>query len=83
MYKVIKFFTDLHDNDYPYNVNDIFPRSGLGVSESRLAELAGSNNKQGEPLIVLVEENTAEEAPKAEAPKKAAKKKAAKKTADK
>ena len=75
MYKVIKFFTDLQDNDRPYNVGDEFPHKGLTVSEKRLAELAGSNNKQGAPLIVLVEES-----PKVEAPKKA--KKAAKKTAD-
>lgn len=55
MYKVIKHFTDLHDNDYPYNVGDIFPRSGVSVSEGRLAELAGSGNKQGVPLIRYVE----------------------------
>lgn len=56
MYKVVKFFTDLHDNDYPYSVGDTFPRSGIKVTEGRLAELAGSNNKQGQPLIQLVEE---------------------------
>ena len=52
MYRVIKAFTDLHDNDYPYAVGDIFPRSGVSVSAGRCAELAGSNNKQGQPLIV-------------------------------
>lgn len=51
MYKVIKHFTDLHDNDYPYNVGDVFPRSGVEVTEGRIAELAGSDNKQGQPLI--------------------------------
>lgn len=56
MYKVIKFFTDLHDNDYAYNVGDKFPRKSVIVSEERLAELAGSNNKQGQPLIVKVEQ---------------------------
>lgn len=65
MYKVIKFFTDLHDNDYPYSVGDVFPRAGVEVGEGRIAELAGSNNKQGAPLIELVKE----------APKKAAAKK--------
>lgn len=79
MYKVIKYFTDLHDNDYPYNVGDIFPRKGVEVSEGRLAELSGSNNKQGQPLIELIEE-----APKAaESPKKATAKKPTKKAADK
>lgn len=76
MYKVIKFFTDLQDNDHPYDVGDIFPRKGLTVSEERLAELASSNNKQGKPLIKLVEEAAA---PKAAAPKKPATKKAANK----
>ena len=54
MYKVIKHFTDLQDKDHPYNVGDTFPRKGLNVSAERLAELAGSNNKQGEPLIAEV-----------------------------
>lgn len=78
MYKVIKFFTDLQDNNFPYNVGDIYPRKGLTVSEERLAELAGSKNKQGQPLIALVKEATKEEAPK-----KATAKKATKKAADK
>lgn len=56
MYKVIKYFTDLHDNDHPYEVGDIFPRYGVKVTAKRLAELAGSGNKQGVPLIKLVEE---------------------------
>lgn len=72
MYRVIKFFTDLQDNNYPYNVGDTFPRSGVTVSEVRLAELSGSCNKQGVPLIQLVEDQT----------KKATAKKA-KKTAEK
>lgn len=54
MYKVICYFTDLHDNNYPYSVGDIFPRHGLEVTEGRLQELAGSDNKQGKPLIKLV-----------------------------
>lgn len=73
MYKVIKYFVDLQDNNYPYKAGDIFPRSGLVVTEDRIAELAGSENRQGVPLIQLVEE-VAEEKPK---------KKRAKKTADK
>ena len=56
MYKVIKYFTDLHDKDHPYNVGDTFPRAGIEVTEERLKELAGSDNKQGTPLIELVEE---------------------------
>lgn len=54
-YKVIKLFTDLHDNDYLYNVGDTFPRKGISVTEERIAELAGSDNKQHTPLIEKVE----------------------------
>lgn len=76
MYKVIKFFTDLHDNEYPYKVGDVFPRKGISVTEGRLAELAGSDNKQGEPLIALVEKKQSDEKPeeKAEPKKKTSKK---------
>lgn len=68
MYKVIKYFVDLQDNNYPYQVGDKFPRRGLKVSADRIAELAGSENKQGVPLIQLVEE--AEEKPKRKSTKK-------------
>lgn len=67
MYKVIKYFIDLQDNNHPYNVGDVFPRSGVEVNEERLEELAGSNNKQRVPLIKIVEEAPAEEE---EAPKR-------------
>ena len=56
MYKVIKLFADLHDNNHVYNVGDTFPREGITVTEGRIAELAGSNNKQGVPLIAKEEE---------------------------
>lgn len=56
MYKVISYFTDLQDFNHPYKVGDLFPRLGLKVTEARLQELAGSNNKQGKPLIEKVEE---------------------------
>ena len=74
MYKVIKFFTDLQDGNYPYNEGDTFPRVGVEVTEGRLAELAGGDNLQGVPLIQLVEDAN-------EAPKKAPAKRT-KKTAD-
>jgi hypothetical protein len=47
---------DLQDFNHTYYEGDIFPRSGLKVSDERLNELAGSQNKQGEPLIELVGE---------------------------
>lgn len=56
MYKVIKYFTDLQDGNHPYNVGDIFPREGFEVLPSRIKELAGKKNRQGEPLIEEIEE---------------------------
>lgn len=58
MYQVIRDFTDLHDNDYAYHAGDIFPREGIRVSKNRLRELAGSENRQGIPLIESVEEES-------------------------
>lgn len=71
MYKVIKFFTDLQDNNYPYNAGDNYPRYGYLPSADRIEELMGSDNKQGVPLIQLVEE-AAEEKPKKKRAKKTA-----------
>lgn len=61
MYKVIKFFMDLQDQNRAYNVGDTFPHKdcSYAVSEERLAELAGSDNKQGVPLIKAVVKKTA------------------------
>lgn len=50
-YKVIYPFADLLDDNYIYNPGDEFPREGVIVGAERLAELAGSNNKIGKPLI--------------------------------
>lgn len=56
MYKVIKAFTDLQDNNYPYNAGDEFPRKGVKVSKDRLEELATDKNRRKEPLIEKVAE---------------------------
>ena len=51
MYKVIKSFTDLKDNNYAYYVGDTFPHNGAEVCAERVAELASDKNLQGVPLI--------------------------------
>ena len=51
MYKVIKHFTDLQDNNFAYNLGDEYPRKGLSVLPSRIKELATDKNRQGVPLI--------------------------------
>ena len=56
MYKVVKYFIDQKDGGHAYNAGDSFPRKGAVVSEERFAELAGSNNKQGVPLIEKIKE---------------------------
>ena len=79
---MIKHFTDLQDKNHPYDVGDVYPREGHTVTEERLAELAGSENKQGVPLIELVEEPKAASTEKVTA-RSTTKKPAAKKTAAK
>lgn len=60
MYRVIRYFTDLQDNDYAYNVGDVYPRQGMSVSDERFAELASAENRQKTPLIEAVDEPDAE-----------------------
>ena len=67
MYRVIKAFVDLQDNNYKYDVGDTYPRKGLNVLQSRINELASYKNKQKTPLIEEIPE-------KVEEPKKEKKK---------
>ena len=56
MYKVIKSFTDLQDNNYAYYVGNTFPRNGVEVGAERIAELSSDKNRLGVPLIEEVAE---------------------------
>lgn len=76
MYRVIKAFTDMQDDNYAYDptnpARNTYPRKGLHVLQSRINELASSKNRQGVPLI--------EEIPdKVEEPKKEKKSKSVEK----
>lgn len=53
MYKVIKYFTDLQDDNHPYNVGDDYPREGLKVTKERIEELSSDRNKRKKPLIEI------------------------------
>ena len=55
-YRVVNFFTDLQDNNHPYNVGDEFPRVGMVVSDERLNELMSDQNKQRRQLIERVDD---------------------------
>ena len=57
MYKVIKHFTDMQDNNFAYQVGDEYPRKGMSVLPSRINELASKNNRQGCPLIEEIPES--------------------------
>ena len=64
MYRVIKHFVDLQDNNYKYDVGDTYPRKGLNVLQSRINELATNKNLQKTPLIEEIPD--IEERPKKE-----------------
>lgn len=70
MYIAAVAFADLSDGRHLYQAGDEFPRKGLTVSDTRIAELAGSDNRMGYPLIKAVE-----------APEKPVKKRAGRKRA--
>ncbi len=56
MYKVIKMFTDLQDNNHKYQVGDEYPRLGLKPSLARIRELSSNENRQKTILIKEVNE---------------------------
>lgn len=56
MYRVIKAFRDLKDNNHVYSVGDTFPHNGVEVVAERIAELASDKNRLGVPLIEEIAE---------------------------
>ena len=77
MYRVIKAFTDMQDDNYAYDPTNpsrnTYPRKGLNVLQSRINELASNKNRQGVPLIEEIPE-------KVEEPKKEKKSKSVEKS---
>lgn len=59
--KVLEFFTDLQDNNYPYNAGDTYPREGYKPSAKRVDELTTSKNVRKHPIIQLDEGEVAPE----------------------
>lgn len=51
MYKVVKRFVDLQDNNYKYEAGDEYPRLGYEPSLVRINELSTKNNLQKAILI--------------------------------
>lgn len=65
---MIEYFTDLQDDNHPYNVGDDYPREGLKVTKERIEELSSDRNKRKKPLIELATSQKAKE-PKEEVKK--------------
>lgn len=57
MFKVIKEFRDLKDNNYIYRINDIYPYDNKVVSSERIQELASKKNLIGKNLIKQLKKN--------------------------
>lgn len=55
-YKVLRYFNDLQDDNYYYETGATYPRDGLTPAQDRIDELASGKNKQGIPLIELMEQ---------------------------
>ena len=68
MYQVLCDFYDLQDSVktkggevyHSYYAGDIYPRDGYQPSAERIAELSGSDNKHGTPLIKWTADPVAE-----------------------
>lgn len=58
MYKVIYPFYDLRHENHIYAVGDVYPVKGCRPTKARYAELSGSNNKIGRPLIEEIEDGS-------------------------
>ena len=67
-------FCDLQDGKRRYMAGEKYPRPGLTVTDERLAELAGSDNRAGYPLIKKDGVEEAPEKPATEKPKRAPRK---------
>lgn len=52
MYEVIKYFTDLEDDNFAYHVGDTYPREGKEVTMERINALLSGNNKRNAKFIV-------------------------------
>lgn len=62
MFKVVKKFYDLKDNNHAYYEGNIYPHNKVKVSEKRIAELLSNKNKMGVPLIEEIPEKPSKKA---------------------
>ena len=57
-YEVLEYFTDLQDNDYEYNVGDVYPHEGYTPTDKRINDLVSDNNVRKHPIIKAIPEKT-------------------------
>lgn len=50
-YRAVIDFVDTQDNNHVYKIGDEFPRLGMEVTDARIDELIGSNNKLKRSVI--------------------------------
>lgn len=50
-YRAVIDFVDMQDNNHVYKIGDEYPRLGMEVSNARIDELIGSNNKLKRSVI--------------------------------
>lgn len=55
-YIALTHFEDLEDESTVYELGTIYPRSGVEVSDERIALLSSKFNKQGKPVILEIKE---------------------------
>lgn len=56
MYKVLKKFVDLKDNNHVYSVGDTYPHTGYEPSLVRIEELKSKDNRRKTELIVEIKD---------------------------
>ena len=62
-YVALEPFADLQDDKHVYHAGDTFPRAGFSVSDERIKELAGRDNRTGKPLIKAIDDGKEPEKP--------------------
>jgi hypothetical protein len=61
-YEVLHKFIDLQDKNKTYEEGDTFPKpANKKISEQRIEELSGNDNKRGKTLIKEIEQETEQE----------------------
>jgi hypothetical protein len=64
MYRVIRAFRDLKNNEHYYAVGDTYPVAGYKPANARIDELVKGTNANGHVYLEKIEEKPSKKAPK-------------------